>query len=352
MSPEEMWTAVCARDAGYDPLLVYAVTSTGIYCRPSCGARRPRRDRVRFFAGPAEAERCGFRACKRCHPDRDGSVERDPKAAVAAAHIEAHADETLALSALAREVGLSPGHLQRVFTRAYGLSPRRYQEQLRGEEMRRRLRAGESVAQAGYGAGFGSGRGMYAHAQRSMGMTPAAYRRGGAGLTIRYGVGASALGAVLVGATGRGVCCVLLGDDDAEVVRALEQEFPRADLLRDDAGVREWTEEVVARVAGHAPDAQVPLDLAGTDFQRRVWAALQRVPLGSTISYGALAGQMGAPRAARAVASACAGNHAAILVPCHRVVRADGALGGYRWGVERKSALIEREALADRTDAG
>ena len=347
-----MWAAVCARDVESDELFVYAVTSTRVYCRPSCGARRPRRDRARFFSSPAEAEASGFRACKRCRPQDSGPAERDLKVAAAAAYIEAQPSETILLAELAEEVGLSPSHLQRAFTRAYGLSPRRYQAHIRGEEMKRRLREGESVAEAGYGAGFGSGRGMYEHGSRSMGMTPAAYRRGGSGLAIRYGISPSTLGTVLVGATDRGVCCVLLGDDEDAVGRALEEEFPRAQLVRDDAGVEAWTGEVVARVTGGAPGVSVPLDLRGTDFQRRVWAALQRVPMGSTVSYGALAQGIGMPSATRAVAGACAGNHVAVLVPCHRVVRTDGGIGGYRWGVERKKTLLERETTARGRERG
>ncbi len=349
---DDMWAAVSERDARFDGRFVYAVTSTGIYCRPSCGARRPRRDRVRFFQGPAEAEASGFRACKRCRPDVAEQARQGLTLVAAATYIEAHRDERVTLETLATEVGLSSGHLQRAFTRAYGLSPHRYQARLRGEEMRRRLRSGETVAAAGYGAGFGSSRAVYEEAKRSMGMTPAAYRRGGAGLDIHYGVAPSALGAVLVGATDRGVCCVLLGDSDDSVVRGLADEFPHAEFHRDDAGVAQWMVEVVARIGGERPASQVPLDLCGTDFQRRVWTALREVPSGSTVSYRSIAVEIGRPAATRAVAGACAGNHVAVLVPCHRVVRSDGGLGGYRWGLGRKRALLEGERRAERAPQG
>jgi AraC family transcriptional regulator of adaptative response/methylated-DNA-[protein]-cysteine methyltransferase len=347
-----MWAAVSGRDARFDGRFVYAVISTGIYCRPSCGARLPRRDRVRFFRGPAEAEASGFRPCKRCRPDVDEQARHGLKLVAAAAYIEAHRDERVTLETHATQVGLSSSHLQRAFTRAYGLSPYRYQAQLRGEEMRRRLRSGDTVAAAGYGAGFGSSRAVYEEAKRSMGMTPAAYRRGGAGLDIHYGMAPSVLGVVLVGATDRGVCCVILGDSDESVARGLTDEFPHAALHRDDAGVAQWMVEVVARIGGERPSAQVPLDLCGTDFQRRVWTALREVPSGSTVSYQSIAVEIGRPAATRAVAGACAGNHVAVLVPCHRVVRSDGGLAGYRWGVDRKRALLEGERRAEGASQG
>jgi AraC family transcriptional regulator, regulatory protein of adaptative response / methylated-DNA-[protein]-cysteine methyltransferase len=268
--------------------------------------------------------------------------------AEAAAYIEAHAGEPVTLAALAARVGLSPSHLQREFTSAFGRSPKRYQTALRAEALKRGLRAGATVSEAGYGAGFGSSRGVYEGAAREIGMSPAQYRNGGAGLEIRYTVVSSVLGGVLVGRTEKGVCAVLL--DDAERLSAdLGAEFPGAHLVRDDAGLREWAGAVVEAVAGRAPAAPIPLDLQGTDFQRRVWAELQRVPLGETASYAEIAARIGRPTATRAVAGACAGNHVAVVVPCHRVVRADGGLGGYKWGVERKRALLSGEKAAPRT---
>jgi len=259
----------------------------------------------------------------------------------AAAYIEAHADERITLASLAAVVGLSPSHLQREFTATFGRSPKRYQTTLRAEALKRRLREGATVSEAGYVAGFGSSRGVYEGAAREIGMSPAQYRRGGAGLEIGYTIVPSSLGGVLVGRTEKGVCAVLLGDEDA-LVADLMLEFPGATLVREDESLRNWAAAIVDAIAGHAA-TKIPLDLRGTDFQRRVWAELQRVPLGQTASYAQIAARIGRPTAMRAVASACAGNHVAVVVPCHRVVRTDGGMGGYKWGVERKKALLEGE---------
>lgn len=262
--------------------------------------------------------------------------------AEAAAYIRAHAEERITLDSLSAAVGLSPSHLQREFARAHGRSPKRYQTALRAEALKRGLRDGAGVSEAGYGAGFGSSRGVYEGAAREIGMSPAQYRNGGSGLEIRYTIVPSVLGSVLVGRTGKGVCAVLL-DEERRLPGDLAAEFPGASLVRDDAALREWAAAVVEAVAGHALAAPVPLDLRGTDFQRRVWAELQRVPLGSTASYAEIAARIGRPTATRAVAGACAANHAAVLVPCHRVVRTDGGLGGYKWGVARKRVLLDSE---------
>lgn len=267
--------------------------------------------------------------------------------AEAAAFIEQHADEPITLAALAARVGLSPSHLQREFTRSYGRSPKRYQTALRAEALKRGLRDGSTVSDAGYEAGFGSIRGVYEGAAREIGMSPAQYRGGGSGLEIRYTVVPSVLGGVLVGRTERGVCAVLL-DDPERLAADLAAEFPGAVLTRDDEGLAEWASVVVDAVAGHALNAPVPLDLHGSDFQRRVWAELQRIPLGETASYAEIAARIGRPTATRAVARACATNHAAVVVPCHRVVRTDGGLGGYKWGVERKQVLLESEKAGGR----
>jgi AraC family transcriptional regulator of adaptative response/methylated-DNA-[protein]-cysteine methyltransferase len=263
----------------------------------------------------------------------------------AAAYIEAHADEPITLASLAAAVGLSPSHLQREFTAAYGRSPKRYQTVLRAEALKRGLREGATVTDAGYGAGFGSARGVYEGAAREIGMSPAQYRKGGAGLEIRYTIVPSILGEVLVGRTAKGVCAVLL-DETQRLPGDLAAEFPGAALVRDDEALAMWAGAVVEAVAGHALAAPVPLDLRGTDFQRRVWAELQRVPLGATATYAEIAAGIGHPTATRAVAGACASNHAAVLVPCHRVVRSDGGLGGYKWGIDRKRSLLESEGAA------
>jgi AraC family transcriptional regulator of adaptative response/methylated-DNA-[protein]-cysteine methyltransferase len=298
---------------------------------------------VVFFASAEDAESAGFRACLRCRPREAASSEGERKVARAARYIEQHLDERLTLRRLASEVGLSPGYLQRKFAGMFGQSPRRYQATLRTEELKRQLKGGRPVSIAGYGAGFGSTRGLYEQARTGLAMSPGAYRQGGAGMTITYDVTASSLGSVLVGRTERGVCSVILGDDEGSVVASLAAEFPRAGIERDSGPACVLTEAVVARVAGLRGYAEVPLDLVGTEFQRRVWAELQRIPAGATASYAEVAASIGAPRAVRAVASACAGNHVAVIVPCHRVVRQDGGIGGYKWGVARKKRLLERE---------
>jgi AraC family transcriptional regulator of adaptative response/methylated-DNA-[protein]-cysteine methyltransferase len=262
-----------------------------------------------------------------------------------AAYIEEHAADHLTLDMLAQRADMSPAHLQRTFTRIFGMSPKCYQTALRVESFKRHLREGESVIDATYRAGFGSSRGAYEATQLQVGMTPGAYRRRGAGLTVRYSIAASPLGLVLVGATSVGVCTVMLADDEATLLAALDAEFGAAELVRDDEGLRAQTRAVTDHLAGGArPD--LPLDLLGTEFQQRVWTALQTIPSGTSISYGELARAIGRPSAQRAVASACADNHVAVLVPCHRVVRADGGLGGYKWGVQRKKRLLEHEAAS------
>jgi AraC family transcriptional regulator, regulatory protein of adaptative response / methylated-DNA-[protein]-cysteine methyltransferase len=340
--PRSAWRAVEARDARADGRFVYAVRSTGIYCRPSCPSRRPRRDRVEFFAAPADAEQGGFRACRRCRPERRVA----PLAERARAIIDAAAGANVPLARLAAELSVSPAHLQRTFARVEGMSPRVYAERVRGERMRQSLRAGRAVSRATYDAGFNSSSRAYAASARMLGMTPGSYRRGGAGMEIQYAVINSSLGQVLVARTDRGICAVYPGDSLKALERQLADEFPRA-LRR-----KVTTPFAEARQVRDALDkgaATLPaFDLSGTDFQRHVWAALARIPAGQTRSYGEVASSIGRAGSARAVARACATNNVAVLVPCHRVVRGDGALGGYRWGLERKKALLAREAGAAR----
>lgn len=344
------WTAVASRDRSADGAFVYAVRTTGIYCRPSCPARRPRREHVAFLAGPAAAESAGFRACRRCRPTAPRDAEPDAVAR-ARAHVDAHVDagdeRPLPLAALAAHVGLSPAHLQRVFTRAVGLSPRAYRDARRVARLKTRLRAGDTVSRATVEAGFAAGSGVYARADRALGMTPAAWRRGGAGERVAFATASTRLGRLLVAATARGVCAVALGDDDAALAAWLRAELPAATLARDDAAVGAWVEALArhldAAPAGDAALHAVPLDLAGTAFQQRVWRALREIPFGATRSYAELAREIGRPGAARAVARACASNRVALVVPCHRVVRADGDAGGYRWGAERKAGLLAAE---------
>jgi len=338
------WLAVLSRDAGADGTFVFGVRSTGIYCRPSCPARRPGRAQVVFFAAPPAAEHAGFRACRRCRPNEAGAAESQVRLVEAACrYIEAHADGETRLRTLAGHLGHSPHHIHRVFRRLIGITPREYADACRLDLVRARLRAQEAVAAAVYDAGFGSSSRLYERAPKHLGMTPAAYRRGGRGTRVGYVTVATPLGRLLVGATPRGVCAVSLGQDDATLEAALAAEYPAAERHRDDARLGPWVAAIVEYLRGRRPHLALPLDIQATAFQRRVWAALQSIPYGETRSYGEVARALGAPSATRAVARACATNPVALIIPCHRVIRADGDLGGYRWGIERKEALLRRE---------
>lgn len=338
LDPGAAWRAVEARDARADGRFVYAVRSTGIYCRPSCPSRRPRRDRVEFFPAPRDAEKGGFRACRRCRPER---IE-PPLAERARALIDAAAGTGVPLARLASELAVSPAHLQRTFTKALGMSPRVYAERIRGERMRQLLRAGHRVTSATYDAGFNSSSRAYVSSTRTLGMTPGSYRRGGAGMEIQYALVTSSLGRVLVARTDRGVCAVYPGDTDTALEHQLAAEFPGADRRR---MVTPFREALQVRDALDRGATDVPaLDVNGTDFQRLVWAALAQIPAGETRTYGEVARAIGRDGSARAVARACATNNVAVLVPCHRVIREDGGMGGYRWGTQRKEALLAREA--------
>ncbi|HEX6926622.1 MAG TPA: bifunctional DNA-binding transcriptional regulator/O6-methylguanine-DNA methyltransferase Ada [Longimicrobiaceae bacterium] len=337
------WQAVLERDRAYDGKFVYAVRTTGIFCRPSCPARRPKRGSVRFFT-PADAIRAGFRPCRRCRPLRPEGAPTDEAVRRAIEFIESHLDEHVTLERLAREVGISPYHLQRIFKNRLGLTPHAYQKARRLERFKEVARSGYGVGRATYEAGFNSSRCLYESAIAGMGMTPGRYRRGGVGLEIRFTVIDSPLGRLLVGATDRGVCAVSLGEEDDALERALRDEFPGARLLRDEESLRAWAEAVARRVVGEDPGLAVPVDLRGTVFQLRVWDALRRIPAGETRTYAEVAEAVGSPGAARAVGSACALNPVALLVPCHRVVRADGSPGDYRWGRSRKERLLRAES--------
>lgn len=343
------WTAVLARDERWDGRVYYAVTSTGIYCRPSCPSRRPRRDRTRFFATTGEAQAAGFRACKRCRPGTGVPTVAEQAVAKARAWLDAHPGERVSLATLGKAAGMSPWHLQRSFRRLVGLSPREYAASRRTEQFKAGLRKEASVSRATYEAGFGSSSRVYEKIPTLLGMTPGAYRKGGAGMAIRYTIVASPYGRLLVAVTDRGVAAVTLGDSDTALERGLKAQFPSASLSRVDDGADEWLGGLVRRVSSRiarpgAPlDGALPLDLQGTAFQWRVWQALLQIPAGETRTYTQLAKAVGKPKAIRAVASACAANRAAIVVPCHRVVRTDGSLGGYRWGLPRKEKLLETE---------
>jgi AraC family transcriptional regulator of adaptative response/methylated-DNA-[protein]-cysteine methyltransferase len=340
---EARWAAVLARDARADVAFVYAVATTGVYCRPSCTARRPRRENVSFHASPLAAESAGFRACKRCRPE-DGSDPRARQIAQACRLIDARPMPDLARIAAA--VGMSRSHFQRTFKALTGLTPRAWAAAGREERVRATLQSGASVTETLYAAGFGSSGRFYADATVSLGMTPGRFRAGGAGTTVRFAVGQCTLGAILLAATDVGVCAILLGDDPAALLHDLENRFPRATLVGADRAFESWVARVVGLIEAPSTGLDLPLDLRGTAFQRRVWQALRDIPAGSTASYAEIARRIGHHGAARAVAAACAANPVAVAIPCHRVVRHDGAVCGYRWGVARKRALLEREAAA------
>jgi AraC family transcriptional regulator of adaptative response/methylated-DNA-[protein]-cysteine methyltransferase len=341
------WAAVLARDPAQDGRFVYSVRTTGVYCRPSCPSRRARPENVGFHADCAAAEAAGFRACKRCRPRQAPAAEaRAAQMARICRHIEA-APEPPSLAALARRAGMSPFHFQRVFKATVGLSPRDYALAHRAERVRGELRRAGTVTEAILGAGFNSGGRFYATSNAVLGMTPRAFRAGGVNVAIRFAVGDCSLGAVLVAQSDKGICAILLGQDPAALLRELQERFPRAELLGGEAGFERCVAAVVKFVDAPATGLSLPLDVRGTVFQQRVWQALRRIPAGARVSYAELARRIGAPRSARAVAQACAANQLAVAIPCHRVVRTDGALSGYRWGIERKRALLEKERAAN-----
>jgi AraC family transcriptional regulator of adaptative response/methylated-DNA-[protein]-cysteine methyltransferase len=346
-SDEDRWSAVLARDERYDGLFVTAVRTTGIYCRPSCPARHPSRHNVRFYPGNADAEEGGYRACRRCKP-RDAAPwgENLERVERVCRHIEATLEERQSLRALSSVAGLSPHHFLRVFQRATGVTPAGYADARRMERLKGHLRRKDDVTMAMYEVGFGSSSRLYERAPRALGMTPGVYRAGGAGTAIRYASAETAVGRVLIGATERGVCSVKVGANEGVLARALRAEFPAAEVRHDPAGVGRWLRDVVAHLDGREPKAGLPLDIRATAFQRRVWEALCRIPRGQTKTYAEVAREVGAPRAARAVGRACATNPVAIVIPCHRVVRGSGSLGGYAYGLPVKRAILDREASA------
>lgn len=342
------WAAVLGRDPASDGTFYYAVKSTGVFCRPTCPARRPRRENVVFFTSAADAEAAGFRPCRRCRPVRsppEGVIAE--RVAAACRLLEAameNGEEPPNLAALAEAAGLSPHHFHRLFKRALRVTPRAYAAALREHRLRATLAEAGNVTEACYDVGYGSSGRFYADAPAVLGMTPSAYRAGGAGSTIRFAVGECSLGAILVAATEKGVCAILLGDDPDALVRDLQDRFANARLIGADAGFESTVAKAVGLVDAPAAPLDLPLDIRGTAFQRRVWEALRAIPAGETRSYGQVAASLGMPAGSRAVAGACAANPLAVAIPCHRVVRLDGGLCGYRWGVERKRALLEREA--------
>jgi len=337
-----MWNSVIARDHQADGAFVYAVRTTGVYCRPSCASRRPRKENVAFFDTTTAARRAGYRPCRRCHPDEaaaDPWIDKIRRACVYLANVDGHPS----LAALAERVGGSPYHLQRNFKRIVGVTPREYADAVRVRKVKRALRGGEPITAAMVEAGYGSSSRFYERVGDQLGMVPSTYRRGGAGMTIRYATTTSALGRLLVAATPRGVCSVALGANDADLLAYLKREFPAATIAADSASLTEWIDAVVEHLDGTRPRLDLPLDIRATAFQRQVWQALTAIPLGETRTYADVARAIGRPRATRAVARACASNPVALAIPCHRVVAADGSAGGYRWGIARKKALLDRE---------
>jgi AraC family transcriptional regulator of adaptative response/methylated-DNA-[protein]-cysteine methyltransferase len=338
------WAAVVGRDRSQDGAFYYSVATTGVYCRPSCAARLANPRNVRFHLTPADAEAAGFRPCKRCRPNEASTDERQAALVAEACRRIAAAEEPPSLAALARGAGLSPHHFHRVFKAVTGLTPKAYASAHRAERVREGLARGEGVTTAMYDAGFNASSRFYEASDKILGMRPSDFRAGGARAEIRFAVGQCSLGAILVAASERGVCSILLGDEPEALVRQLQDRFPRAGLIGGDAAFEATVAKVVGLVEAPRLGLDLPLDVQGTAFQQRVWQALRDIPAGETASYAEVARRIGAPKAVRAVAQACAGNHLAVAIPCHRVVRTDGSLSGYRWGVERKQALLEREA--------
>jgi len=340
MQSETQWQQVMARDARQDGRFVFAVRTTGIYCRPSCPSRRPRRDSVEFFSDPRQAERAGYRACLRCKPTE---ISAQARSVMRARQLLDEAEGLLTLAELSKRVGVSPFHLQRLFKRATGLSPREYQSARRMQQVKHGLRKGDDVTTALYDAGFGSPSRLYEKANQQLGMTPGAYRRGGAGMNVQYAIVPSPLGRLLVAATVRGLCAVRFGESALELERELREEFRAAEIQRDDSALRPYLQPMLANLRGENVTIDLPLDVRATAFQKRVWDALREIPAGETRSYSQVARAIGDPNSVRAVAKACASNPVALAVPCHRVVRSDGELAGYRWGINRKKRLLAQE---------
>ncbi len=342
-SEAQRWNAVVARDAARDGEFVFAVSSTGVYCRPSCAARRPRRENVAFFSHPEQAEKAGFRACLRCRPRSvSGNLQSDWAKEVCR-YIEQHLDEPVTLERLGKVFRQSPFHLQRRFKAALGITPREYADSCRLRQLKRNLQAGDNVTRAMYEAGYGSSSRLYEKTASQLGMTPDKYRRGAIAATVRYAIADSPLGRMLVAATEKGVCAIQFARSDGELIEGLKREFPFAVRKPDQGGLQAWVETLLATMTGHESNAALPLDIRATAFQRRVWTYLQSIPFGETLSYSQVAKAIGRPSASRAVARACATNPVAVAIPCHRVVRKDGDTSGYRWGMERKKALLEME---------
>lgn len=341
---EELWNAVVSKDAGFDGQFVFAVSSTGIYCRPSCPSRRPRRENVSFFQLPEAAEQAGFRSCRRCHPRNARAIEPSVEMAQQVCRlIEDNQGEPVTLASLSEQIGVSSFHLQRTFKSVMGVSPSQYAEGCRINRFKQSVRDGEAITNAIYDAGYGSSSRLYETAASQLGMTPATYGKGGRGAVINYAIVECSLGRLLVAATSKGLCSVKLGNSDEELKTDLVNEFPAAEIRRDEKPLGAWLQAVVDYLGQKSPHIDLPLDIRATAFQRQVWEQLCAIPYGETYSYSDVAKALGQQKAVRAVARACATNPVALVIPCHRVIREDKTLGGYRWGLERKKRLLEDE---------
>jgi AraC family transcriptional regulator, regulatory protein of adaptative response / methylated-DNA-[protein]-cysteine methyltransferase len=341
MKSDERWTLVLARDANADGQFVYAVKSTGVFCRPSCPSRRPRRENVEFFNSPGLAQEAGYRACRRCVPTRPNLQLQMVEAACR--YLKDHLESAVTLEALSRHVGVSPFYFQRLFKRTLGISPRQYQQAQRANRFKNALRDDRSITDAIYDAGYSSSSRAYDNVSGQLGMTPSAFRRNGHGTAIRYSIVSTQLGKLLIATTERGLCAVRFGDRESALISELRHEFRAAAISRDDQALRPVAGEVQALLRGGTAAARIPLDIQGTAFQQQVWNMLRGIPRGETRSYAEIANAIGRPAAVRAVANACAANPVAVVVPCHRVVQKNGSLAGYRWGMKRKAALLESE---------
>lgn len=345
---DRRWQAVLDRDSSLDGAFVFGVSSTGIFCRPSCPAKRPRRENVSFFDHVLQAEQAGYRACLRCRPK---AVDGNPQSALVRAmcrYIEQHivdqsTEDLLTLSLLAKEFRRSSFHLQRTFKSVLGVSPKAYMDACRLRQVKQNLQAGHSVTTALHAAGYGSSSRLYERTATQLGMTPEKYRRGAVAAVVRYTIASSPLGRMLIAATDKGICSIQFASSDRQLQQGLMREFPFAVRRRDDATMAQWRVSLTSLMEGREANPSLPLDIRATAFQRRVWEALQKIPRGETRSYSAVAKKIGMPKATRAVARACATNPVAVAIPCHRVVRQDGELGGYRWGLERKEQLLKLE---------
>jgi AraC family transcriptional regulator, regulatory protein of adaptative response / methylated-DNA-[protein]-cysteine methyltransferase len=344
---DSRWAAVVARDAEADGTFYYSVKTTGVYCRPSCAARHARPEHVQFHETCEEAEKAGFRPCKRCQPKQPSLQEQHAEVVARACQLIADSEEAPGLEALASQMGMSRYHFPRIFKAITGLTPKDYAQANRAKKVRHKLGRSNTVTEAIYDAGYNSSGRFYATSDQVLGMNPSHFRAGGAQTDIRFAIGECSLGSILVATSDRGVCAILLGDDPDALARDLQDKFPEANLIGGDSEFEQLVAKIVGFVEAPAVGLDLPLDIRGTAFQQRVWQALREIPAGSTASYSDIAMRIGAPRAARAVAQACGANSLAVAIPCHRVVRHDGGLSGYRWGVERKRALLERETQVE-----